>query len=519
MERLSGLDASFLYLETPTQLLHVCGLLVLDPSTVPGGYSFDKLKHELFLRTRATPAFRRKLHDSAFNMDHPVWIDDADFDIDRHLHRTAVPAPGDREQLAEACAHIAGQPLDRKRPLWEFWVIEGLADGKIAVMTKMHHASVDGVSGANLMSALCGIEPDAPRPVPDKNYKPLRAPSDVRLAAEGLGHIALRPLEMLKLLPGTVAIAGDWIMRARRGAAMPPPFTAPRTSFNGTITGHRSIAYTGVSLAEVREIKEAFGSKVNDVVLALCSGALRGYLQARGELPDSSLLAMVPVSVRENGDVTGGDAEGRNAVSGLFASLPTDVADPVERLQIIAGDNVVTKEHHKTISAAILQDWAQFAAPTTFGLAVRAYSGLRLAERHPVVHNLVISNVPGPPVPMYFLGAEVLGLYPLGPVFHGAGLNITVLSNNGHLDVGIIACLEQVPNPWLLADEMPKAVAELLAAARKRTRPTKKAPAKKAAIKKTAVKKTAAARRPAATKTAGKAGSAQSSDNRRAGSQ
>jgi len=280
-------------------------------------------------------------------------------------------------------------------------------------MTKMHHASVDGVSGANLMSALCGIEPDAPRPEPDKNYKPLRAPSDVRLAAEGLGHTVLRPLEMLKLLPGTVAIAGDWIMRARRGAAMPPPFTAPRTSFNGTITGHRSIAYAGVSLAEVKEIKEAFGTKVNDVVLALCSGALRGYLQARGELPDNSLLAMVPVSVRENGDVTGGDAEGRNAVSGLFASLPTDVADPVERLEIIAGDNVVTKEHHKTISAAILQDWAQFAAPTTFGLAVRAYSGLRLAERHPVVHNLVISNVPGPPVPMYFLGAEVLGLYPL----------------------------------------------------------------------------------------------------------
>jgi len=235
---------------------------------------------------------------------------------------------------------------------------------------------------------------------------------------------------------------------------------------------------------------------------------------ARGELPDNSLLAMVPVSVREDSAVTGGGAEGRNAVSGLFASLPTDVADPVERLQIIAGDNVVTKEHHRTISAAILQDWAQFAAPTTFGLAVRAYSGLRLAERHPVVHNLVISNVPGPPVPMYFLGAEVLGLYPLGPVFHGAGMNITVLSNNGHLDIGIIACLEQVPNPWLLADEMPKAVAELLAAARKRTLPTKKAPAKKGAVKKTAV-----TRRPAATKTAGKAGSAQSSDDRRAGSQ
>ncbi|MEO9222581.1 MAG: wax ester/triacylglycerol synthase family O-acyltransferase [Mycobacteriaceae bacterium] len=499
MERLSGLDASFLYLESPTQLLHVCGLLVLDPATVPGGYTFDKLKHELYLRTRAIPAFRRKLHDSVFNMDHPVWIDDDHFDIDRHLHRTAVPAPGEREQLAEACAHIAGQPQDRERPLWEFWVIEGLADGKIAVMTKMHHASVDGVSGANLMSALCGIEPDAPRPEPDPKYQRLRAPSDLRLAADGLTHIVMRPVEMVKLLPGTVAIAGDWIMRARRGAAMRPPFTAPRTSFNGTITGHRSIAYTGVDLAEVKEIKNAFGTTVNDVVLALCAGALRGYLQARGELPDSSLLAMVPVSVRE-----GSETNSRNAVSGQFATLPTDLADPVERLESIAAVNSVAKEHHKTISAAILQDWAQFAAPTTFGLAVRAYSGLGLAEHHPVVHNLVISNVPGPPVPMYFLGAEVLGLYPLGPVFHGAGLNITVLSNNGHLDIGIIACLEQVPNPWMLADEMPVAVAELLAVARQRTE-TKAPAAKTSAVKTSAVKTSAAktaSRKSAAAKTA-----------------
>ncbi len=511
MERLSGLDASFLYLETPTQLLHVCGLLVLDPSTVPGGYSFDKLKHELYLRTRATPAFRRKLHDAPFNMDHPVWIDDADFDIDRHLHRTAVPAPGGREELAEACGHIAGQPLDRKRPLWEFWAIEGLADGKIAVMTKMHHASVDGVSGSNLMSALCGIEPDAPRPKLDTKYKPLRAPSDLRLTAQGITRMAMRPVEMVRLLPSTVAVASDWILRSRRGAAMRPPFTAPRTSFNGTITGHRSIGYAGVDLAAVKEIKNAFGTTVNDVVLALCAGALRGYLEARGELPDSPLLAMVPVSV--HGESA---AEGRNKVSGMFASLPTDIADPVERLQTIAADNMVTKEHHQTISAEILQDWAQFAAPTTFGLAVRAYSGLRLAEKHPVVHNLVISNVPGPPVPLYFLGAEVLGLYPLGPVFHGAGLNVTVLSNNGHLDIGIIACQEQVPNTWLLADEMPRAVDELLAAARQHIgaksarkpaarktataskKVAKKTAPRKAVAKKTAAKKATAARKPTA---------------------
>ncbi len=510
MERLSGLDASFLYLETPTQLLHVCGLLELDPETVPDGYSFDKLKHEIFLRTRAIPAFRRKLYDSPLNVDHPVWIDDADFDIDRHLHRTAIPAPGGREQLAEACAHIAGIPMDRQRPLWEFWVIEGLADGKIAVMTKMHHASVDGVSGANLLGALCGIEPDAPRPEPDPSYRPARKPSALRLAIDGITHLALRPLDIVKLLPETVALAGDWIVRHQRGDSMPPPFSAPRTSFNGTITGHRSVAFTAANLDDVKEIKRAFGTTVNDVVLAVCAGALRSYLESRGELPESPLLAMVPVSVRE--DENAASASSRNKVSGLFSSLPTDIADPVKRLETIATDNAVTKEHHQTISAAMLQDWAEFAAPTTFGLAVRAYSSLRLAERHPVVYNLVISNVPGPPIPMYFLGAEVLGLYPLGPVFHGAGLNVTVLSNNGKLDVGIIACLEQVPNPWAIADEVPRQIELLVAAARKRTgkeaptapkaAPTKKAVSTKKAMRKAPAKKATSA----ATKTASKAG-------------
>jgi diacylglycerol O-acyltransferase / wax synthase len=509
MERLSGLDASFLYLETPTQLLHVCGLLILDPSTVPGGYSFAKLKHELLLRSRATPAFRRKLHDSAFNVDHPVWIDDEDFDIDRHLHRAAVPSPGDREQLAETCAHIAGQPLDRNRPLWEFWVIEGLADGKVAVMTKMHHASVDGVSGANLMAALCEIDPGAPRPGLDRSYRAAHAPSDLLLAADGLAHIAMRPLKLLKLLPGTAAVASNWIRRARLGTAMPPPFSAPRTSFNGTITGHRSIAYIGVSLADVKEIKQAFGTTVNDVVLAMCAGSLRGYLQDRGELPDIPLLTMVPVSVRE-----GNEAKSRNKVSGRFTSLPTNIADPVESLEAVSADNKATKEHYQSISAKILQDWAQFAAPAMFGLAMRTYAALRLAERHRVVHNLVISNVPGPPVPIYFLGAEVLGMYPLGPVFHGAGLNITVLSNNGHLDIGIIACLEQVPHPWSLADEMPNVIAQLLAAARQRT--GTKAPAKPRA-RKTPARKTSAPKT-SAPNTSAESSSSKAAGNRSAGS-
>jgi WS/DGAT/MGAT family acyltransferase len=244
---------------------------------------------------------------------------------------------------------------------------------------------------------------------------------------------------------------------------MPAPFTAPRTSFNGTITGHRSVAFVRMDLAHVKEVKNAFGCTVNDVVLTMCSGALRKYLADRDELPEQSLVAMVPVSV--HGKTT---APGTNKVSGMFSSLASNIADPVERLAEIAAQNRVAKEHHKTLSASLLQDWAQFAAPNTFALAVRVYSKLRLAERHPVIHNLVISNVPGPPMPIYFMGARIVGFFPFGPVFHGAGLNITVLSNDGHLDVGLIACRELAPHLWELADDMPIALEELRTAGRAR---------------------------------------------------
>ena len=470
MDRLSGLDASFLYFETGTNLLHVCGLLQLDTSTMPDGYEFDRLRESLRERIGGNPAFRRKVHDHLFNLDHPVWVDDEHFDIEHHVRRVTVSPPGDRAKLADVCADIAGQPLDRSRPLWEMWVIEGLADGSIAVMTKMHHATVDGVSGASLVSELCSLEPGAP-PITAGAPKPAPAPrpSDRRIIADGAFRLAKRPVKFAKLLGPTVGVLPEWINRARRGAAMPAPFTAPRTSFNGTITGHRSVAFVRLDLDVVKEVKNAFGCTVNDVVLTMCSGALRKYLEDRNELPDSSLVAMVPVSV--HGKTT---APGTNKVSGMFSLLASDIADPVERLAAIAEQNRVAKDHHKTISASILQDWAQFAAPNTFALAVRLYSKLRLAERHPVIHNLVISNVPGPPLPIYFLGARITGFYPFGPVFDGAGLNITVISNDGHLDVGLIACRELAPQLWELADDMPIALGALLSAARAGSSPKRR---------------------------------------------
>jgi WS/DGAT/MGAT family acyltransferase len=443
---------------------------------MPEEYDFERLRESLRERIGGNPAFRRKVHDPMFNLDHPVWIDDEHFDIEHHVRRVTVSPPGDREQLAAVCADIAAQPLDRNRPLWEMWVIEGLEDGSIAVMTKMHHATVDGVSGASLVSELCSLEPDAPPMTADApKAPPPGRPSDRRIVADGAVRLATRPLKFAKLLVPTVGVLPEWIGRARRGAAMPAPFTAPRTSFNGTITGHRSVAFVRMNLADVKEVKNAFGCTVNDVVLTMCSGALRKYLADRNELPDSSLVAMVPVSVHGKSD-----APGTNKVSGMFSSLASDIADPVERLAAIAEQNLVAKEHHKTLSASLLQDWAQFAAPNTFGLAVRVYSKLRLAERHPVIHNLVISNVPGPPMPIYFLGARITGFYPFGPVFDGAGLNVTVISNDGHLDVGLIACRELAPRLWDLADDLPIALDELLSAARGGSSQKRKQPAARA---------------------------------------
>jgi diacylglycerol O-acyltransferase len=464
MERLSGLDASFLYLETPAQLMHVCGVIVLDPSTMPGGYSFDALIAGIDENVRDVPEFTRKLRRVPLDLDHPVWVQDKHFDIERHVIRLGLPTPGGYQELMQVCSRLAGRPLDRSRPLWEMWVIEGYVDDDgrelIAVFSKMHHATVDGVSGANLISHLTAIEPDA-APLALTPITPFgHEPSRVELLGRGVVASVTRPLTIPKALVPSVKGIAQTVGRARAGTAMAAPLTAPRTSFNGTITGHRAVGMVDMSLDDVKTVKTATGATVNDVVLAVAGGALRSYLEDRDELPESSLLATVPMSVRE----TSKREDGANKVSALFTRLGTDVEDPLERLEELAASNRNAKEHAQAIPADSLQDWAEFAAPRTFGLAVRAYAGLRLAEKHPVVHNLVISNVPGPPIPLYFMGAEILALVPLGPVFHGAGVNVTVMSNNGKIHVGVIACRESMPDVDDLARRFPAELAALKAA-------------------------------------------------------
>lgn len=463
-QRLSGLDASFLYLESATQPLHVCSVLELDTATIPGGYTFERLCQAMAERVRAMPEFRMKITDSFLNLDHPVWVEDDDFDVHHHVHRIGLPAPGGRAELAEMAGHFASLPLDRSKPLWEMLVIENVEgtdarDGdRLAVVTKVHHAAVDGVTGANLMSQLCTTEPDAAAP------EPVSAPGgagQLEIAARGLVRFATRPLSLATtVLPATLGTVIDTARRAVNGLAMASPFTAPPTPFNARISGRRDISYAQLDLEDIKTVKNAFGVKVNDVVMALVSGVLRNFLQDRGELPEQSLVAMVPVSVHGRSQ-----RPGRNKVSGMFTSLHTDIADPAERLQAIAAASAVAKEHSSAIPADLLQDWSQFAAPAVFGVAMRVYANTRLTETRPV-HNLVVSNVPGPQDPLYFLGAEITAMYPLGPIFHGSGLNITVMSLNGKLNVGLISCPELLPDLWDLADGFTAGIKELLAATR-----------------------------------------------------
>jgi diacylglycerol O-acyltransferase / wax synthase len=462
VERLSGMDASFLYFETPSMHMHVAMTAIFDPSTVPDGYSFEKVKEFIRSRLHLVPPFRRRVVEVPFRLNHPIWVEDPDFDLDYHIRRIGVPTPGGHEELAELAAQIASTPLDRSRPLWELYVVEGLADGNIGVVTKMHHCAVDGVSGAELMVNLFDVDPEGREIEPPEPREPEPIPSDLELVGHAVASRARRQLNLLPLLGTTARTVGTLVSRRRDPEASvgAVPLTAPPTPWNRSITPHRRMSFTRLGLDDVKRVKNHVGCTVNDVVLGLMGGTLRRYLEHHDALPDTSLIAVCPVSVRTE-DQRG---ELNNKVSAMFTSLATDVDDPIERLRVIHDVTKGAKEDHNVIGANLLQDWAEHAAPTTFALAARLYSSMNLSDRHRPIHNVVISNVPGPPFPLYYAGAKAVCTLPMGPVMEGAGLNITVLSYMDSIDVGFMVCRELVPDVWKLADFTQEAMEELLKA-------------------------------------------------------
>jgi diacylglycerol O-acyltransferase len=464
---MSGTDASFLYFETPSSHMHVLGTIVVSTKGHPG-WSADDVIALLQERLDLLPPFRRRLLPATLRLHHPVWVDVADVDVASHVSRVLCPEPGGNTELADQVAAFASRQLDRSRPLWECLVVEDLADDRAAIVFKIHHCAVDGVGAARILGAVFDLAPegrtaadlDAARAIAQASQYPQPAALDV--VVHTVTGLALRPLRMARLLPTTIkAVAG--IVGHRRssedtsGGAI--PLNAPRLPFNGAITPGRVVAYVDIALDDVKAIKKAAGGTFNDAVIAICGGAFRSYLDKRGELPESSLIAVVPVSVRG-----GADDEAANRVSAMFTSLATDVEDPLERLKVVRQANQVGKGDQAAMGDELVMRFGEIAPPNTTAAAARFYSALRLANLHPVVHNVVISNVAGPPIPIYLAGAEVLGLYPLGPVLEGPGLNITIVSYAGHVGVGLIACSDRLPDLADLAAEFPRAVEQTLAA-------------------------------------------------------
>jgi diacylglycerol O-acyltransferase / wax synthase len=462
MRRLTGLDASFLYLETPNNHMHVGGMYIFDPSEVPDGYSFERMKKTIANRLHKLPPFRWRLVEVPFGLHHPIWIEDPDFDIDHHVRSGTVRPPGGPTELAEIAADIMGRPLDRTRPLWEIHMIEGLENGNVAMVSKTHHAAIDGASGAELSTNLLDRSAeiatyDAPK------WEPECVPTDSEMLAYALNSLSRQPAALANALKNTVQLAMNRRNRPKSEGTESTGglFTAPRTSINAPITPRRRLGFTEVTLGDIKRIRDAFGGTVNDVVLAVCAGALRRYLLDRSELPAEPLVAMVPISVRTD------DQKGTmgNRVSNMFVALGTHTDDPVERLQKIREHTARAKDQATDGGADTLSDWAEFAAPAFAAGAARLYASMRLADHHRPAFNVTISNVPGPPFPLYLAGARLVAWYPMGPIFDGSGLNMTVMSYDGVVYFGLVACPETVPRVAEIAGYLNDSVAELLRAA------------------------------------------------------
>lgn len=477
MQQLSGLDTSFLNMETATTFGHVSSLTLYEGGSFKPGNAYPLIRDHVGSRVSLLPPFRRRLVEVPFGLDLPYWIDDTSFDLDFHVRHIAVPPPGDDRQLAELTGRIIGRPLDRARPLWELYVIEGLTSGDVAMLLKIHHAAIDGQASMELWKTMLDPSPEArslaapnPRPTEDE-------PHPFELLARSWQSMFTRPARLLRVQQNAFRAMGELFFGQQRartlfpgwgleGESESPSLTqampAPPTPFNRGVTAHRRVAWCSVALDEIKEIKRAFGTTLNDVVMAICGGALRRYLERANALPKDPLIAMVPVSMR-----TGDEADTyTNRVSGVLAEIATDEDDPVTRLKRTSRAMADAKEMHRAIPAELLQDFAHFATPAVAEQASRMVASLGLTDQMSLPFNLVISNVPGPREALYNAGAELKAMIPISAVGDGMGLNITVVSYRDRLDFGLVACRELVPDLWELADDLLFAIQELQQAAR-----------------------------------------------------
>jgi WS/DGAT/MGAT family acyltransferase len=461
LKPLSGLDSLFLHLETADTPMHVAFLHLYDlPSAHQGDFCAD-VKRQVAQRLHLIPLFRRKLRTLPLDFANPVWVDDASVDLDYHVRRVVLPRPGTQTQLEACAARIHSTLLDRSRPLWEVHVIEGLKSGQVSIYMRVHHAVLDGAAGM----ALAGVLLD-PAPLPRRVPKPPRRkraegspPGTGQLAGAALRHDVAQYAKLLRQLPDLVRIL------ARAGQRSPSPVAAarrsrafgPRTPLNVSITGERRFAALSLSLDEVKRVAHAHDAKLNDVVLAICSGALRNYLSRHGGVPDEPLIAGMPFSLRESGST-----EYSTQATMTLVNLATDIADPVQRLQAIRDAAGAIKSVARGAKSVIPIDTPSLGAPWLVGGLAALYGRSRLADILRPIMNVVISNVPGPMEPLYLAGARMRTCWPLSIVEHGMGLNITVVSYCGALEFGLVAARRAVTDVRKLARALEDAHAELL---------------------------------------------------------
>ena len=456
--RVSGMDAAFLEMETPTMHLHVMGVLILDPATSDGALPPERLAALFAERLHLIPPFRRRMVAVPGGLDHPRWIDDAHFDLARHLHHRDLGPRACPTDLERFVGEVASTPLPRDRPLWETWLVDGFADGTVALVTKVHHALMDGAAGGDMMASLFDLEPEPETRVDVPAWEGEEPPRSARLVIDAgpaaLQRVAQLPGAIARTLAGLAGSAGAIVAQPSSLASF-----APATPFNGRLTAARSVAFSRCALDDLKEVRATFGTTINDVVLAATALSLRGYLLDRGAPVEQPLVASVPVSGHRNADTYG------NHTSNMMMSLPVQLDDPAAILRSIHEGAAAAKAIQQAIGPDVMDEWISLMPAALVSAGATAYSSLGLGRLHPPLFNSIVSNVMGPPIPLYLAGARLIATYPMGPLIGNTGLNLTVLSQGGDLDIGVIACPDLVDDVRAIADGFVDAVSDLLAAA------------------------------------------------------
>ncbi|ABC62592.1 WS/DGAT/MGAT family O-acyltransferase [Erythrobacter litoralis] len=497
------MDASFVALETPTSPMHIGSILIYNPETAPGGFvRFKDILSFFESRMQLSTTIRQRMVRVPFDLDYPYWIEDPEFDLEYHIRHIALPKPGDWRQLCIQAARIFARPLDLEKPPWEFTVVEGLdnipgvAPGSYAMVTKVHHAAIDGMSGIDLMEATHTLDPNDPPPNTPDTWKPERIPGPAELLGKSYVNTLLNPAKQLevaaKAVPGIAkAVTG----LVKKEFSLSSDMVAPRTRFNRKISPHRVVEGRSFPLEDIKAIRAlAPGSKVNDVFLSIIGGGLRKYLAAKDDLPKATLTAMAPISVRSKDEKN----DMGNQVAAMIAPLGTHIEDPAERIAWVHSKTTNSKAMTDAMGARNMTEISKVSPALYMSLGAQLYTRLGLANRGVgPIFSTVVTNVPGPPVPIYSSGARLESMMGLICLTDGMGLAHTVQSYVGEATICFTACRELLPDPDFYIECIEESFEELRDAAAvvaktPTDKPAKKAPAKKAPAKKAPAKKIAA---------------------------